>query len=74
MVNRTAEPCATTRSKIQAIFIDHLNKTAEFFRFAITFPAYSSLGLIKTSRIPQHSTVTFKLHGTADKTELSRFF
>jgi len=43
--------------EIQAIFIDHLNKTAEFFRLAITFPAYNILDLIKTSRIRQHSTV-----------------
>ena len=34
-----------------------LDNTAEFFRFAIMFLAYNSLSLIKTSRIPQQSTV-----------------
>ena len=73
-VNRTAEPCATTRSKIQAIFIDHLIKTAEFFQFAITFQAHNRLGLIKTRRIRHYSTVTLTFYLTADKNQLSRFF
>jgi len=73
-VNRTAEPCATTRSKIQAIFIDHLIRLQNFSGSLSCFRPINSLDLIKTSRIQHYSTVTLTFHLTVDKIEVSRIF